>query len=66
EYYIYLDEPTGILFAFMKRGDSNLQTALREHPIMRKWWDYMKDIMETNDDGSPVTKPLVEVFSMHS
>ena len=62
EYYIFLDESTGILFAFMKREDSTLPAPLREHPVMRKWWEYMKDIMPTNEDGSPVTKSLQEVF----
>jgi L-rhamnose mutarotase len=29
---------------------------------MRKWWAFMKDIMETNEDDSPVAIPLKEVF----
>ncbi|MFX7845269.1 L-rhamnose mutarotase [Acinetobacter baumannii] len=29
---------------------------------MKKWWHYMKDIMETNSDESPVSIPLKEVF----
>lgn len=33
--------------------------------IMKKWWDYMKDIMETNPDNSPVTAFLEEVFLMN-
>ena len=32
------------------------------HPVMKKWWNYMKDIMETNADNSPVSLPLEEVF----
>ena len=35
---------------------------LPNEPIMKKWWDYMKDIMETNEDNSPVSIPLKEVF----
>ena len=31
---------------------------------MRKWWDYMADIMDTNPDRSPVCKPLAEVFHL--
>ena len=64
EYYIYLDDASGTLFAFMKKEESRLAAPLRQHPVMRKWWDYMKDIMETNADGSPVTIPLVEVFDL--
>ena len=32
--------------------------------ITLKWWAYMKDIMETNPDNSPVTVPLQEVFHL--
>jgi L-rhamnose mutarotase len=31
---------------------------------MQRWWSYMKDIMETNADASPVSIPLKEVFYM--
>jgi L-rhamnose mutarotase len=29
---------------------------------MKKWWSYMKDIMEINEDNSPVVISLKEVF----
>ena len=35
---------------------------LPKHPAVKKWWNYMKDIMETNEDNSPVSIPLEEVF----
>ena len=28
--------------------------ALPELPVMRKWWDSMADLMETNPDHSPL------------
>ena len=28
----------------------------------RKWWAYMKDLMPSNPDNSPVSDPLKEVF----
>ncbi|MES2520228.1 MAG: L-rhamnose mutarotase, partial [Bacteroidota bacterium] len=31
-------------------------------PIMKKWWAYMADIMDTNPDNSPVSTPLTCVF----
>jgi len=37
---------------------------LQEQEVMKKWWDYMKDIMETNEDNSPVSISLNEVFYM--
>jgi L-rhamnose mutarotase len=36
--------------------------ALPGHPVMRRWWDHMKDIMRTNPDGSPVAIALEEMF----
>ena len=32
--------------------------------INRKWWDFMADIMETNEDNSPVSKDLNLVFHL--
>jgi L-rhamnose mutarotase len=34
------------------------------HPIMRRWWDFMKDIMRANPDGSPIVVPLAEMFHL--
>jgi L-rhamnose mutarotase len=39
-------------------------TSLPESTVMKKWWAYMKDIMVTNDDASPVSIPLKQVFFM--
>ncbi len=62
EYSIFLDEATNSLFGFMKADNLNALNDLPAHPIMKKWWAYMKDIMETNDDNSPVSLSLEEVF----
>ena len=32
--------------------------------INRKWWDFMADIMETNEDNSPVSVDLPVLFHM--
>jgi L-rhamnose mutarotase len=37
---------------------------LPNHPVMKKWWAYMKDIMETNPDNSPLSIPLKNVFHL--
>ena len=62
DYSIYLDKNTGILFAVQKLTDNNTNNDLPNHPLMKKWWAYMSDIMETNPDNSPVSHPLEEVF----
>jgi L-rhamnose mutarotase len=61
-YVIYLDEPTGVLFASMNVTDDNTTAENPHHPVMKKWWDFMGDIMVTNPDHSPVATPLKEVF----
>ena len=64
DYSIFLDEDTLTLFAVQKLEDDCNDEDITENPIVRKWWDYMEDIMETNPDNSPVTTPLKEVFHM--
>lgn len=64
DYTIYLDPETLILFATMKVEDERALEKLPEQEIMKKWWDYMSDIMEVNPDNSPVTKELKEVFHL--
>jgi len=61
-YSIHLDPETDILFAYLERRDDHTMDALPSHPVMRRWWEHMKDIMRSNPDGSPVTEPLEEMF----
>lgn len=62
DYSIFLDETTNALFGVMNTTDPIALADLPNHPVMKKWWAYMKDIMETNGDNSPVSIPLPEVF----
>ncbi|HEV2830364.1 MAG TPA: L-rhamnose mutarotase [Hanamia sp.] len=62
EYSIFLDEATNSLFSIMKAENPQVLNELPSHPVMKKWWNYMKDIMETNEDNSPVSIALKEVF----
>lgn len=62
DYSIFLDEETSFLFAYLTIDDAKNLDALSQEPLMKKWWAYMKDIMETNEDDSPVVVPLKEVF----
>jgi L-rhamnose mutarotase len=61
-YSIFLDEETGDLFGYLQVADEQQLKKLSEEPVMKKWWAYMKDIMKTNPDNSPVNIPLKEVF----
>jgi len=62
DYSIFLDEETNILFAVQKLEELEPRIDLRSHPVMKKWWDYMADIMDVNPDNSPVAVPLEQVF----
>lgn len=64
DYSIWLDEETDCLFAILTRRDDHTMEALPEHPVMRRWWEAMADLMETHPDDAPVAMPLVRVFHM--
>jgi len=64
DYSIFLDEETGYLFAIQKLSENNTSDDLPQNPIVRKWWNYMSDIMDVNPDNSPVAIGLKEVFHM--
>lgn len=64
DYSIFLDEETHTLFAVQKLAVGHNADLLPSHPIVRKWWAYMADIMETHPDNSPVAVSLKEVFHL--
>jgi L-rhamnose mutarotase len=64
DYTIFLEEESGKLFAFQRTKGEGGSQDLGSNPIVQRWWAYMADIMETNEDNSPVSIPLREVFHM--
>ena len=62
DYSIFLDDSTNSLFGVMQVSDQEALDKLPEHPVMKRWWAYMKDIMASNPDHSPVSVPLESVF----
>ncbi len=62
EYSIFLDDTTNSLFGVLKAEDPQALDDLPAQPVMQKWWAYMKDIMASNPDNSPISIPLKEVF----
>ena len=63
-YSIFFDEETNTLFAYQEQSGESSSQDLGETEVVKKWWKYMADIMETNPDNSPVTIPLEEVFHL--
>ena len=55
---------TNILFAVQKVSGDQGSQDLGGTEIIQRWWAYMKDIMETNPDNSPVSIPLHQCFYM--
>ena len=64
DYHIFLDKETDMLFAVQNVSGDHGSQDLGKDPIVQKWWKYMSDIMDTNEDFSPVVVPLNEVFFM--
>ena len=64
DYYIFLDKETNILFAVQRNSGQGGSQDLGSTEIVKKWWAYMADIMETNDDNSPVSLSLDLLFHM--
>jgi len=63
-YSIFLHPETKQLFGVLTRENDHKMDALPAKDIMQKWWQYMADIMETNEDNSPKTIPLKKVFTL--
>ena len=64
DYSIHHDSQTGALFATLWREAGHSMDMLPAQPVMRRWWEYMADLMETNEDHSPLTIPLETVFHL--
>jgi L-rhamnose mutarotase len=62
-YSIFWDKETNLLFAVQKNSGVGSQN-LGETEIVKRWWAYMADIMETNPDNSPISVELKQVFYM--
>ncbi|MBP1653255.1 MAG: L-rhamnose 1-epimerase [Bacteroidetes bacterium] len=64
DYTIFLDETTNTLFAVQQQSGGQSSQELGTTEVVKRWWAYMADIMETNEDHSPVSIPLESVFHM--
>ncbi len=64
DYSIFFEEESNKLFAVLKRTDDHTMDQLPLDPIVKKWWAFMADIMESNPDNSPVVNPINNVFHL--
>ena len=63
-YSIFHDPTTGQLFATVEIEDEARWQAIAQTDVCRRWWRHMSEIMPANPDGSPVSRPLTEVFHL--
>ncbi len=64
DYSIFLDEETLDLFAVLKLRPGHTADALPGQPVMRRWWGYMADLMETEPGNRPREWPLTPMFHL--
>lgn len=63
-YSIFLDPDDHSLFAYVEVEDDGRWEAIAGTPVCRRWWAYMREVMPSNDDDSPVSIELQEVFHL--
>ena len=64
-YSIYLDRETHVLYGYIEIEDEALWGRLPPiRPLTENGGDFMADIMETNEDNSPVSVDLAPVFHL--
>lgn len=61
-YTIFLHPETRQLFAYVEVEDEARWNAVAETPVCRRWWAYMRELMPSNPDDSPVSEELREIF----
>jgi L-rhamnose mutarotase len=62
DYSIWLDPETNHLFAILTRTTDHTLDILPDTDICKKWWAFMADIMETDENNVPTQIPLKQVF----
>jgi L-rhamnose mutarotase len=63
-YSIFLLSETQQLFAYAEFEDEQRWAALGATEVCRRWWDHMAPLMAHNEDRSPSTRALREMFHL--
>ncbi len=61
-YSIFVDDETSDLFGYVEIEDEARWAAIADTEVCRRWWRFMREIMPSNPDDSPVSRELREVF----
>lgn len=65
-YSIFLEQEGRKLFAYVEFEDEAQWAAIARTEVCQKWWAYMRELMPTNADNSPVACELREVFHIEA
>jgi L-rhamnose mutarotase len=65
-YSIFLDRNTNDLFAYVEFDSEERWEAVAATAVCRRWWHHMSEVMPSTDERTPITRPLEEVFHIHS
>ncbi len=63
-YSIFLHPETHQLFGYVEVESEERWNAIAQTEVCRRWWAFMKDIMPSHPDNSPVSLELSEVFHL--
>lgn len=63
-YSIFLDTSTSQLFAYVEIDSEDRWNAIAQTDECKRWWAFMKEIMPSNPDDSPISRELREVFHL--
>lgn len=63
-YSIFLEKETNQLFGYVEIESEELWAKVAATDECKKWWAFMKDVMPTNEDDSPLSVELKEVFHL--
>jgi L-rhamnose mutarotase len=63
-YSIFLDPETRDLFGYVEVESEERWAAIASTDVCRRWWRHMREVMPSERDDSPVSRPLREVFHL--
>ena len=63
-YSIFYHQTTRQLFGYVEIQDEVLWAAIAQTEVCKRWWQHMSDLMPTNEDRSPASAGLSEVFHL--
>ena len=61
---IFRNEASSSLPAVHRRAPDHARSRRPGHPVMRRWWRHMADIMEMHGDGAPVAVVMRLAFPL--